>query len=137
MDTIHIHDIRVYGYTGALPEETVLGQWFRVDLSLQMDLSVAGASDQLMDTHDYCQAIAVVQHLVKTQPFQLIEALASAIAWSVLQQDERLLQVTVRLVKLTPPIPDLTGHVAVELTRDRKYLQSPMPQSQVGRPVQP
>ncbi|MEM6717105.1 MAG: dihydroneopterin aldolase, partial [Cyanobacteria bacterium P01_C01_bin.147] len=32
MDKIYVNDIRAFGYSGALPEENVLGQWFRVDL---------------------------------------------------------------------------------------------------------
>ena len=122
MDTIQINDIRAYGYTGALPEETVLGQWFRVDLTLTLDLARAGASDDLADTHDYRGAIAAVHHLVQKKPFQLIEALASEIARAVLLTDEQIMQITVKLTKLTPPIPDFTGSIAVEITRDRGYL---------------
>ncbi len=34
MDCIHVTGIRAYGYTGYLPEEQSLGQWFEVDLKL-------------------------------------------------------------------------------------------------------
>lgn len=129
MDTIQISDIRAYGYTGVLPEETVLGQWFRVDLILGMDLSQAGTSDALPDTCDYRSAIAAVLHLIQKQPFKLVEALASEIAKAVLKSDERLTQVTVKLTKLTPPIPDFTGSIAVEITRDRAHLKTSGSQS--------
>ncbi|MEL7315122.1 MAG: dihydroneopterin aldolase [Cyanobacteria bacterium J06559_3] len=128
MDTIQISDIRVYGYSGALPEENVLGQWFRVDLTLQMDLSKAGATDVLADTHDYRGAIAAVHHLVKKQPFKLIESLASEIAKAVLETDERLVKTTIKLTKLAAPIPDFTGSIAVEIVRDRSHLQTPSPE---------
>ncbi|NER81000.1 MAG: dihydroneopterin aldolase [Leptolyngbya sp. SIO1D8] len=136
MDTLQISDIRAYGYTGALPEETVLGQWFRVDLTLAMDLSPAGTSDVLTDTHDYRQAIAAVHHLIQNQPFKLIETLASEIARAVLKTDERLTQISVKLTKLTPPIPGFTGNIAVEITRDRTHLNSVVPEpllSSVGQ----
>ena len=128
MDTIQISDIRAYGYTGALPEENVLGQWFRVDLTLQMDLTQAGASDVLADTHDYRGAIAAVHHLVQKRPFKLVETLASEIAKAVLQTDERLTEVAIKLTKLTPPIPNFTGSIAVEMVRDRSHLQTPSPE---------
>ena len=128
MDTIQISDIRAYGYTGALPEENVLGQWFRVDLTLQIDLEKAGATDVLADTHDYRGAIATVHTLVKNRPFKLIEALASEIAKAVLQTDERLVQITTRLTKLAAPIPDFTGSIAVEIVRDRSHLETPSPE---------
>ena len=116
-----MNDIRVYGYTGALPEETVLGQWFRVDLTLWMDLATAGSSDNLDDTLDYRGAIAAVEKLVRDRPFKLIEALARAIAAAVLRTDDRLQQVQVRLTK-TPPIRDFTGQVVVQIQRDRAWL---------------
>lgn len=127
MDTIQISDVRVYGYTGALPEENVLGQWFRVDLTLQMDLAKAGASDVLADTYDYRGAIAAIHYLVQKQPFKLIESLASEIAKAVLQTDERLTEVAVKLTKLAAPIPDFTGGIAVEIRRDRSHLQTASP----------
>jgi dihydroneopterin aldolase len=127
MDAIHITDIRAYGYTGALPEENVLGQWFRVDLVLSLDLSAAGQSDQLADTHNYAIATLAIQDLIRTTPFRLIETLASEIAKTVLRTDERLSQVQVKLTKLTPPIPDFTGQVAVEISRDRTVLEQLSP----------
>ncbi|MEM7649364.1 MAG: dihydroneopterin aldolase, partial [Cyanobacteria bacterium P01_A01_bin.70] len=57
MDTLYINDIRAYGYTGAFAEENVLGQWFRVDLALNLNLAQAGASDQLSDTYNYADAV--------------------------------------------------------------------------------
>ena len=127
MDTLYINDIRAYGYTGAFAEENVLGQWFRVDLALDLDLAQAGASDRLSDTYNYADAVQAIQQLIQHQPFHLIESVVSAIAKTVLQSDDRLTQVTVKLTKLTPPVPDFTGNVAVEITRDRSHLNSPSP----------
>lgn len=117
MDQIHVMGIRAYGYTGALPEENVLGQWFEVDLTIWLDLTAAGESDDLRQTHDYGSAVKVTQELIRTSRFKLIERLASAIATAVLNTDSRLQQIKVRLIKLTPPIPDFSGQVAVEIVR--------------------
>jgi dihydroneopterin aldolase len=119
MDAIHLTNIRAYGYTGALPAENVLGQWFQVDIILYLDLAEAVESDRLADTHDYCTVIQGTQHIIRNQTFVLIERLAGAIATSTLATDPRLERVTVKVTKLTPPIPDFTGQVAVEITRDR------------------
>jgi 7,8-dihydroneopterin aldolase/epimerase/oxygenase len=119
MDAIHLNNIRAYGYTGALPEEQVLGQWFQVDLILYLDLTTASQSDRLTDTHDYRTVIGHTQRIIKEGKFALIERLAGAIAASALDSDRRLHRVTVRVTKLTPPIPDYTGQVAVEISRDR------------------
>ncbi len=119
MDTIHLSGIRAYGYTGALPEENVLGQWFEATVILSLDLTQASQSDRLADTHDYRTVITHTQDIIRQQKFTLIERLAGAIAEAALASDSRLQQVTVRLTKLTPPIPDFSGQVAVEISRDR------------------
>ena len=122
MDSIQINGIRCYGYTGYLPEEQVLGQWFEVDLTLGLDLSVAGESDDIEDTVNYAIIVERVKHLVKTSKFALIERLAKAIASAVLElntkphQHPPIQQVKVKLIKVSPPIPDFGGYVSIELT---------------------
>ncbi|MEM9119281.1 MAG: dihydroneopterin aldolase [Cyanobacteria bacterium P01_F01_bin.56] len=127
MDKIYVNDIRAFGYSGALPEENVLGQWFRVDLVLQLDLSCAGASDVLTDTYDYSEAVQAVQQLIQQQPYNLVETIASEIAKIVLKSDDRLTQIIVKLTKLTPPVPSFLGQIAVEITRDRSHITTPSP----------
>ncbi|MBW4522740.1 MAG: dihydroneopterin aldolase [Scytolyngbya sp. HA4215-MV1] len=118
MDCIHLKEIRCYGYTGALPEEQVLGQWFEVDVSLWLDLSLAGQSDRLSDTLDYCNVIAVVKQRVQTARYMLLERLASAIAEAILQF-QPVNQVNVRLTKCAAPIPDFGGKIIIEMTRQK------------------
>ena len=119
MDQLHINGIRAYGYTGALPEENVLGQWFEVDLTLWLDLSVAGTSDVLADTHNYVRLVQQVQTLIQTETFQLIERMADAIATQSLASDPRIEQIRVQLTKPNPPIPNFDGCIVVDITRQR------------------
>lgn len=116
-DSIFVRGIRAYGYSGALPEEQVLGQWFEVDLCLWLDLTLPGQSDRLEDTLDYRQVIERVQHRIQTARFKLIERLATAIAEDVLAL-EPIHKLQVRLTK-TPPIPGFSGQVTLELQRER------------------
>ncbi len=116
MDYLEVKGIRCYGYTGYFPAENELGQWFEVDLRFGLDLSCAAQSDALDDALDYRQVIDQVQTLVRTQVFKTIERLAGAIAEALLSL-KKFDQITVRLTKLSPPIPDFLGSVTVELTR--------------------
>lgn len=116
MDRINIENIRAYGYTGFLPEEQVLGQWFKVDLTLWLDLSKAGVSDRLEDTLDYRQAITIVQKQITTAKFALVEKLAEAIANEILELIS-VEKVRVQLTKLAPPIPDFGGTITIDITR--------------------
>jgi 7,8-dihydroneopterin aldolase/epimerase/oxygenase len=119
MDCIHLTGIRGYGYTGFLAEEQVLGQWFEVDVKLWLDLSIAARTDAIADTIDYRRVIGLVQNLIKTSKFALVEKLASTIADSILQECDRATQVQVILSKPAAPIPDFGGTINIELTRTK------------------
>ena len=122
MDSIQIREIRAYGYTGLLPEEQVLGQWFEVDLTLWLDLAPAGDSDEIADTVDYRQAIAIVKRIVTSQKFALVERSAKAIAEEILTLD-LVQQVRVQLTKPAAPIPDFGGRITIDITRSLPILE--------------
>ena len=116
MDSIQVTGIRAYGYVGYLAEEKVLGQWFEVDLTLWVDLAVAGKSDDIQDTLDYRSAISVVKEQITTAKYDLVEKLISAIADSLLNL-ERVSKVRVKLSKPAAPIPDFSGRITLDITR--------------------
>lgn len=120
-DYIDISGIRSYGYIGVFPEEQVLGQWFEVDLRLEIDLAKAGRSDRLEDTLNYAAVIMLVQTLLQTARYALLERMATEIADRILALPDQppLTAVLVKLTKLTAPIPGFSGRVAVELNRRR------------------
>jgi 7,8-dihydroneopterin aldolase/epimerase/oxygenase len=117
-DRIELSQIRAYGYTGFLPEEQVLGQWFEVDLVIDVDLATAGATDDLTQTLDYRGAIAATKQVIQTAKFALVERLAAEIANQILAF-ERVTQVRVRLHKPAAPIPDFGGKITIDITRQR------------------
>ena len=119
MDCINITGIRCYGYIGYFPEEQVLGQWFEVDLKLWLDLSIAADSDGLENTIDYSKVIGLVQSLVKSSKFLLLERLASVIADRILQDYSSVQKVFVSLGKMAAPIPDFNGRINIEITKQR------------------
>jgi dihydroneopterin aldolase len=118
MDCIEVTGIRSYGYTGLLPEEKTLGQWFEVDLTLWLDLQVSAKSDDINDTVDYRHAIDMVKHIIKTAKFALVEKLAEVIAEDVLKL-KSISQVRVKLSKPSPPIPDFGGRITIDITRSK------------------
>jgi 7,8-dihydroneopterin aldolase/epimerase/oxygenase len=123
-DCIHIQTIRAYGYTGALPEEQTLGQWFEVDLTLWLDLSEAGRSDRLQDTLNYCDIIEIVQNIVQTSRLTLLERLATLIAEAVLEF-HRVEQVCVKMIKPAAPIPGFDGRLVIDITRHQGERDQP------------
>ncbi len=118
MDKLEITGIRCYGYTGFFSEEQTLGQWFEVDLAFWLDLSLAAQNDRLEDTLDYRRVIETVKTIVEQSKFALIEKLVETIATKILET-ESVDKVQVRLVKVSPPIPDFSGSIKLEITRSR------------------
>ena len=49
-DIIFLNGMRFYGYHGVLAAENDIGQIFVVDITLKVDLSYAGQSDDVKDT---------------------------------------------------------------------------------------
>ncbi len=117
-DRIELSNICCYGYTGFLPEEQVLGQWFEVDLVIDLDLAEAGRSDNLNDTLDYRGAIKATKAVVSGCKFLLVERLAAEIATTILGF-AIVQQVQVKLHKPAAPIPDFGGKITIDITRRR------------------
>ena len=116
MDKMEITGIKCYGYTGYLPEEQILGQWFEIDVIIWTNLLIAGKSDDIKDTVDYRHIINIVKDLMKNTKFALIERLIEAIAQEILKLD-KIEKVQVRLCKSNPPIPDFSGKITLDITR--------------------
>lgn len=115
-DRILIHGIQFYGYHGVHEEERKLGQRFLVDVELGLDLTKAGRSDDLAASADYERVHALVVDIGTREQCRLLEALATRIASAILEQCP-VRQVTVRVMKPSPPLPGIVGGVSVEITR--------------------
>lgn len=120
MDTLHITGIRAYGYTGYFDAEQELGQWFEVDLTIQLDLAICGADDQLEHTLNYAEVVQRVKALVETSRFRTIERLNTCICEDVLAF-AAVQEVQAKLVKVAAPIPGFAGRIAVTMNRQRAH----------------
>lgn len=120
MDKILVNQMSFYGYHGVFKEETKLGQRFIVDATLELDLSEAGRTDDLARSVNYGEVYQLCQQIVEGKPFKLIEAVAEAIATSILSTFTLVRSCTIKVIKPDPPIPGYYRSVAVEVTRCRK-----------------
>ena len=87
-DRIEVLGLRVVARHGVLPEERERAQPFEIDLKIEADLSEAARHDDLSKTVDYGSVVEKVTEIATTRSFELLEALASAIAASVLDRRE-------------------------------------------------
>jgi dihydroneopterin aldolase len=118
-DRIHVEGIEFHGRHGVLPEERVLGHRFRVDVLLELDLSPAGAADDLERTVDYAQVARAVAEVGAGPSLCLVEAVAERIAARLLGQFPLLEAVEVRVAKLQPPVPVLFAAAVIHIRRTR------------------
>jgi dihydroneopterin aldolase len=119
-DLIELRGLRVVTLVGALPEEEERAQPLELDLDVEADLSVAGASDELTDTIDYGALCDVVEFtIIEGGHVRLLEALADRVAAAVLAADERITAVTLTVRKLRPPVPQDLATSGVRIRRTR------------------
>ena len=119
MDNIFITKMQFYGRHGVFVEETKLGQRFIVSIALTCDLHKAGVTDDLLMTVNYGEVYNTVKSIVQGSPFQLLEALAQAIADAVLTRFEQVLSVQLSVEKPGAPIEGIFEAVGVTITRSR------------------
>lgn len=105
-----------HGYTAAERRGT---RRFRVNLTLDLDLSAAAASDKLVDTVDYWKVSEVVVSIGTKSTFKLLEALAGSIAARI-QELYPQAGVTIELEKLAPPCPGVPAACGVTLHVPRR-----------------
>ena len=116
LDRIHIRDLRTRCIVGIFPEERREKQDVIINICLFGDLRAAGRSDRIDDTIDYKGLKKEVLRLVETSQYQLIEALAEAVAAACLEHP-KVVEVSVTVDK--PGALRFARSVAVEIRRSR------------------
>lgn len=82
---IDINGLELRGFHGALEEERKMGQTFLFDVQLHAhDAGVR--SDKLADTVDYVEVVACIREVSDGHRFNLIEAMAAAVADTLLER---------------------------------------------------
>jgi dihydroneopterin aldolase len=115
-DQIEIKGIEILARHGVLEHEQIEPQPFLVDLVVHLDLSRAGASDDLADTIDYGRLAQVAHDVVSGESHRLIETVAHRVAARVLAEP-RVERVIVTVHKPEAPISLEFGDVAVTIDR--------------------
>jgi dihydroneopterin aldolase len=118
-DRIEIHDLRVTGVHGVLPEERERAQPFSVDVVAWVDTEPAQQSDELADTVDYAALAQAAADIVAGRSYRLLEALAGRMASALLIVDSRIEAVEVTVRKLRPPLALDVASTGVRVRRSR------------------
>lgn len=118
-DRIAIEGLALHAYHGVMPHEAKVGQTFKIDMLLDIDLAAAARSDKVTDTVSYDQVVKVASDAFVGARYRLIEAAGGAVATAVLRQFAKVKAISVTIHKPHAPIPATFDNVAVTLVRSR------------------
>jgi dihydroneopterin aldolase len=114
MITVELRGLRLFGRHGVHAHEKENGQDFLFDVDLQV--GERGVSDRLEDAVDYRDVARAVEEVSEARSYDLLEALAAAVADELLRRfaAER---VVVRVVKPAVKPGGLDGTAGVSVSR--------------------
>lgn len=115
-DRIELRGLRCSVIVGALAEERERPQPIEVDVDFERPVAAAALSDDLAETTNYADVLALAERIVTDGRFVLLETLATRVAQAVLALDGAIESVTVAARKLRPPVPQDVSTVGVRVT---------------------
>src|SRR5256884_7627576 len=103
-DTVFVAGLALHAYHGVMQHEAKVGQTFRLDLVLDIDLSEASRSDKLAHTVGYDQVVEVASRAFCARRYKLVETAAGAVAGALLERFRQVKSVRITVHKPHAPI---------------------------------
>jgi dihydroneopterin aldolase len=103
MGLIQIENMEFYAFHGHYREEQIVGNKFLVDLSIDSDMTVPAASDNLRDAINYQRAYRLVKEEMEKKS-KLLENIAKRIIDTIYDHFNGVRKVTVKVSKMNPPM---------------------------------
>ncbi len=118
-DRVFVAGLALHAYHGVMQHEAKVGQTFKLDLTVELDLTEASRSDKLAHTVDYDRVVAVASRAFCAKRYRLVEAAAGAVAAAVLEHFPKVISVDVTVHKPHAPIAATFADVGVSVWRAR------------------
>ena len=118
-DTVFVTGLALHAYHGVMQHEAKVGQTFKLDLVLTIDLTTAARTDKLAHTVGYDQVVDVASQAFRAKRYRLVEAAAGAVAAAVLDRFEQVAAVRVTIHKPHAPIAAAFEDVGVSILHKR------------------
>jgi dihydroneopterin aldolase len=119
-DAIFVNGLALHAYHGVMQHEAKVGQTFKLDLVLDIDLADASRTDKLKDTVSYDTVVKAVSEAFCARRYRLVEAAAGAVAAAVLDRCPQVRSVRVTVHKPHAPIAATFDDVGVTISRARQ-----------------
>jgi len=118
-DAIFVNGLVLHAYHGVMQHEAKVGQTFRLDLVLDIDLAEASRTDKLKHTVSYDAVVKTASDAFQARRYRLVEAAAGAVADAVLDLYLQVTGIRVTVHKPHAPIAATFDDVGVVITRTR------------------
>lgn len=100
---IYLNGIRIYAYHGVSPQETNIGNEFRIDLKLKANLCKAIQTDQVEDTISYADVYKVLKEEMCI-PSKLLEHICGRLIQRLFKEFPEIEEIEIKLAKRNPPM---------------------------------
>lgn len=121
MDVIRIDGLVIHANHGVLEEENRLGQRFIISAKLYGALSEAKKTDNVENTVNYAKVCDLIEKITQEKTYNLIEALAHTLAFSILEKFTLLDEVEITVKKPFAPIRQALDMVSVTV-REKRHI---------------
>jgi len=118
-DAIFVNGLVLHAYHGVMPHEAKVGQPFKLDLMLDIDLGEASRTDTLKHTVSYEKLVKTASEVFCGRRYRLVEAAAGAVADAVLEGYPQVRCIRVTVHKPHAPIAATFDDVGVIVERAR------------------
>ncbi len=118
-DSVFVQGLALHAYHGVMQHEGKVGQSFKLDLELKMDLTEASRTDKLKHTVSYDLVVKTASEAFCARRYRLVEAAAGAVAEAVLDCFPGVRSVRVTVHKPHAPIAATFDDVGVVVERGR------------------
>jgi len=118
MAKIILENMEFHAFHGCLEHEQQLGNTFVVNVSMELDTSHSGKTDELEHTLNYQLVYDVVKGQME-MPSKLIEHVGQRILDSLFNYFPQIRNLEVKLSKLNPPLGGKVDRVTIELSKKR------------------
>lgn len=117
MDQLIVKNLELFAYHGVHPEEKAMGQKFLLDAVLDVDLSLAGETDNLEYAVNYAKLCHDIQDVFGSVKDDLIERAATRIVHNILTHYPTITGVDLTLKKPWAPVHLPLEYPAVRIRR--------------------
>ena len=119
-DRVFVNGLALHAYHGVMQHEAKVGQTFKLDLVLSIDLAAASRSDKLANTVSYDRIVDLVSKVFCDKRYRLVEAAAGSVAEAVLARFPQITSVRITVHKPHAPVAASFDDIGVIIERARR-----------------